>query len=233
MERGKFIVLEGADGAGTTTMARQLMDLIEASGAPVIRTHEPSTGKVGTLIRSLLETHTEPLTWRMMCYLFMADRIDHVESVIEPALKEGKHVICDRYYPSTLVYQSISTEDNAFPVTMEYLYKEMQGIYMYSGIDPAWLEPDLCLYIGVPFLDTLRERRADRGRQDMYEGDRTQEKVLGAYDHWFTCFPGNNMHVDGVQPLEAVRRECWGYVCALLKICKTGREEALRRVSLK
>ncbi len=100
---GKFIVLEGLDGAGITTQATLLRNQLIKKGKDVVLTKEPTDGLIGGLIKSCLrkEWKTNPLTLQM---LFAADRAHHLVSEIEPAIKKNKIVICDRYVLSSLVF---------------------------------------------------------------------------------------------------------------------------------
>lgn len=106
--RGRFIVLEGADGTGTTTQARALADHMTSKGRTVHVTAEPSRGPVGVLIRQMLggERPREAIH-RELALLFAADRLDHVAREIGPKLEEGIDVLSDRYVLSSLVYQSL------------------------------------------------------------------------------------------------------------------------------
>ncbi len=96
-----FIVFEGIDGSGKSTQARLLADFFESRGIPFILTHEPSDGIIGQKLRSL----TSRLTPEEESSLFLEDRVDHVKTVINPAMLAGQHVICDRYYYSSASYQ--------------------------------------------------------------------------------------------------------------------------------
>ena len=96
-----FIVFEGIDGSGKGTQALLLADLFELRGIPFILTHEPSDGIIGQKLRSL----TSRLTPEEESRLFFEDRVDHVKTVIKPAMLAGRHVICDRYYYSSASYQ--------------------------------------------------------------------------------------------------------------------------------
>ncbi len=116
MIEGHFIVLEGIDGAGTTTQAEALKRRFDDLGLPAHVTAEPSAGPVGAIIRQVLSGRlvarfhqaVRPLNWKIMSLLFAADRLDHVDSEILPNLSEGVNVLCDRYVYSSLVYQSAS-----------------------------------------------------------------------------------------------------------------------------
>ena len=103
-----FIVIEGADGAGTTTQARLLADRLRAHNmdpASCLLTRQPSDGPVGKKIRALLTGEDPPLaSSAAMQLMFSADRLDHAERVILPALRAGQIVVSDRYDMSTAIY---------------------------------------------------------------------------------------------------------------------------------
>jgi dTMP kinase len=105
MGRGFFIVLEGIDGAGKTTQAALLAEALQARGHRVVLTREPSDGPGGEKIRDYLQGPARHLTAEQELALFMADRREHVETVIRPALEQGRVVISDRYYFSSAAYQ--------------------------------------------------------------------------------------------------------------------------------
>lgn len=104
--RGIFITFEGLDGCGKTTQLTRLAETLKARGLGVIATREPGGSALGERIRSiLLDSRTAGLTSFAELALMFADRAQHVEEVIHPALKMGKIVLCDRYTDSTEAYQ--------------------------------------------------------------------------------------------------------------------------------
>src|SRR5580658_957770 len=110
--RGRFVVLEGIDGAGTTTHVGRLAERLRSSRVPVRVTREPSDGPVGTLVRQVLTGRIvspggRAPGWATMALLFAADRMDHVDAEIEPFIASGGVVISDRYDASSLGYQSV------------------------------------------------------------------------------------------------------------------------------
>jgi dTMP kinase len=114
MAGGRFVVLEGIDGSGTTTQVARLADRLRAEAVVVRSTREPSDGPVGTLVRQVLTGRVvvpggRAPGWATMALLFAADRMDHVESEIEPIVAQGGVVLSDRYDASSLAYQSISS----------------------------------------------------------------------------------------------------------------------------
>lgn len=108
MKRGSFIVLEGGEGAGKSTQARRLVSSLESRNVAAVLTREPGGTSGAEAIRALLLSPPEGgAGWgvRAEALLFAAARSEHVEQVIEPALAEGKWVVCDRFLASSIAYQ--------------------------------------------------------------------------------------------------------------------------------
>jgi len=104
-----FISLEGIEGCGKTTQIRQLSAYFEERGHPYIVTREPGGTAIGQKIRSiLLDPASKDLVPAAELLLYMADRAQHIHSLIKPRLAEGKIVVCDRYFDATLVYQGFA-----------------------------------------------------------------------------------------------------------------------------
>jgi dTMP kinase len=98
-----FIVFEGPDGSGLSTQSRLLMECYRSKNNKVLLTKEPTNSMIGGIIRSVLKKEWE-VDMKTFALLFSADRAYHLSSQIEPALKDGYHVICDRYILSTLAF---------------------------------------------------------------------------------------------------------------------------------
>ena len=105
-----FIVIEGLDGAGGTTQCRLLQSWLERQGYTVVSTNEPTDRPVGKFIRSVLQDPHSEVGDEVLAYLFAADRQDHLDGRVKPALSRGEVVISDRYYHSSLAYQSLSLD---------------------------------------------------------------------------------------------------------------------------
>ncbi len=107
-------MIEGLDGAGTTTQARRLVEHLNAQGTPAHGTREPSDGPVGRLIREMLTgghaIEGEKLSQGTFGLLFAADRLDHMQREVEPKLAAGVLVISDRWYHSSLAYQGTGAD---------------------------------------------------------------------------------------------------------------------------
>jgi len=145
--KGKFVCIEGVDGSGKTTQAKRLVRNLRSKGYDAVYTTEPSDGKVGTLIRDFVLSRKSRVPIALEALLFAADRVDHVETDVEPLLKQGKIVVCDRYICSSLAYQGA------------------------AGLDLDWmdcvnrfaLKPDLTLFLDVPpevGINRLRRKKS-------------------------------------------------------------------------
>lgn len=101
-----FITFEGPEGAGKTTVIALVAEALRAHEKQILVTREPGEGPLGAQIRQLL-LHGGDMSPTTELFLFLADRANHVEQVIRPALKQGHIVLCDRYTDSTYVYQAL------------------------------------------------------------------------------------------------------------------------------
>jgi dTMP kinase len=195
---GRFIVLEGIDGSGTTTQAQALVAGFEGSGSPARFTHEPSKGPVGRLLRDLLVGNAlaPSLEWDGMALLFAADRLEHVAREIRPALSAGVAVICDRYDLSSLAYQSATAPAGEAPVPW------------LRAINQQAPRPDLTLVLNVP-ADLAASRRARRGEpEELFEHGDLQRRLAEIYAHAEELVPGDRLvHVRADDTIEAVQAE--------------------------
>jgi dTMP kinase len=175
--RGRFIVLEGIDGSGTTTQSKRLAEELERRGAPALWTCEPTAGPVGKLIRQALQRRLtaedgatpRSLSWSALALLFAADRIDHVDAVVEPALAQGRTVIRDRYVLSSLAYQSVTSPEGEAAVPW------------IRALNARAIRPDLTIVLDVP-EDVAAERRALRGGPpELFEIRDVQRRLAEAY----------------------------------------------------
>lgn len=108
-KKGLFITFEGLDGSGKTTQMDLLSDYLKNRGFDVVTTIEPGGTKIGQKIRKiLLDEENMDMSHKTETFLFLASRAELVSKVIEPALREGKIVISDRFFDSTIVYQGIA-----------------------------------------------------------------------------------------------------------------------------
>jgi dTMP kinase len=165
VSRGRFIVIEGADGTGTTTQADRLVAALKAQGLEALRTAEPSEGAIGKLVRKRLgEGIHDDLGWQALALMFAADRLDHVAREIEPALEAGRWVVSDRYTLSSLVYQS--------------LHVDTEWVRALNQHAPP---PDVTLVLTLPLDDALARIAARGGKEEVYDVRGLQARVHGLY----------------------------------------------------
>lgn len=164
MNTGRFIVLEGPDGSGTTTHSKLLADALRARGEDVLLTAEPTDSPIGKFIREQIKGKLieSPSALQLM---FCADRAWHIEKVIKPALAAGKTVISDRYVISTLVY------GEALGLDADWLLR----------VNTPFLEPDIMI-IALPPLSTCLERINMRKQLDVFENSPFQKRVYDLYE---------------------------------------------------
>ena len=105
MKQGLFITFEGADGSGKTTQLNKVKEYLTENGYDVVVTREPGALEIGQKIRNILLHHDGIVADRCEMFLFLADRAQHVETLIKPAIEKGKIVLCDRHTDSTIAYQ--------------------------------------------------------------------------------------------------------------------------------
>ena len=147
MTRGRFVVLEGGDGSGKSTQAALLGSWLRGHGIVVLETFEPGAGATGAILRELLLHGPETVTPVAEALLMAADRAQHVATEIEPALARGEWVVCDRYVPSSLVYQGVVRGIG------------VEVVEQLSEVATAGLMPDVVVVLDVPDA-VADERRA-------------------------------------------------------------------------
>jgi dTMP kinase len=104
----KFIVVDGIDGSGKSLMSHKIVSYLNDNGYDAVHTFEPTSGHYGQRVRNILTTDDDPKKNAEQCLeLFTQDREEHLKQFINPSLDQGKFVVCDRYYYSTIVYQHL------------------------------------------------------------------------------------------------------------------------------
>ena len=166
MSNGKFIVFEGIDGAGKSTQVALLTKRLEALGHDVHLTAEPTALPSGKAIREALSGSVKKSECEMAA-MFTLDRIAHNKEELVPLTNEGKTVICDRYYYSSLAYQGQAT-DYGWVKTMNLTCPEIK-------------HPDLCIYLDLLPEQSLARIRARNEALEIYENIEKLTKVRNAF----------------------------------------------------
>lgn len=178
--KGYFITFEGGDGSGKSSHARLLADRLERDGYSVLLTREPGDTAIGATIRSLIIEQS--MQHRTELFLFLADRAEHVETVIAPALAKGQIVICDRFSGSTIAYQIGGRQIKNSDLVMQMDEYARDGIV-----------PDETVYLDVP-EEVGQKRRLQDTTQESNHFDKEQIDFYQRVRHSF---------------LEQAQREQW------------------------
>ena len=159
---GKFITLEGGEGAGKTTQIKLLADALKAGGLDPMITREPGGSPAAEVIRSLLVEGAvdrwQPMTEALLNF---AARLEHVQATIEPALVAGRWVLCDRFADSTVAYQGYGHDLGR--AVIDELHRLVLGSF----------QPDLTVILDIPVAEGLaratNREQAEGSREDRYE----------------------------------------------------------------
>lgn len=198
MMRGKFITLEGLDGAGKSTHLAWLCHWLAGRGLNVLQTREPGGTPLGEKLRSLLLSETmHPETEALLMF---AARHEHLAQSIEPALAAGRWVVCDRFTDASYAYQAggRGLEVTRLAALEQWVQGRPQGL----------LQPDLTLLFDVP-LAVSRARMNDGRQLDRFEqeADAFFERVRAAYLQRAAQSAGRIRLIDASRPVDAIQAD--------------------------
>ena len=196
---GLFVTFEGVEGCGKSTQSRRLDAWLRERGRDVVLTREPGGTPLTMQIRALLADPASQLDPTAELMLFLADRAQHVASVIRPALEAGRIVLCDRFCDSTLAYQGYG-----------------------RGHSLAWLEelnlrashavvPDLTLWFDCPVETGLRRaNQRDGGPGDRFEIEPLafHSRIRTGFSELAARFPERIVRVDSTRDPDSVTADC-------------------------
>lgn len=183
-----FIVIEGIDGAGTTTQTEHLAAAFQARGQAVLATREPTDGPLGRLIRDRLRTgDADPHT---MALLFTADRLDHLRNTIVPAINAGTVVLSDRFAFSTFAYQGLLTGEPFVRAISASVRRPDVTILLRVAPETAWAR--------------LQRRFAAGAVPDVFERLSFLRDVAALYDRLAAAADHPVRVIDGERPINEV-----------------------------
>ncbi len=208
-----FVTFEGIEGCGKTTQVRRLVKRMEDQGIPVVRTLEPGGTGIGEKIRQILldARHTNLLPLSELL-LYEADRAQHVEEVIRPALKQGRWVICDRFCDATTVYQGVARGQN-----MEWV--ATLNAWVTQGILPdRTFLLDCPVELGLERAHSRSQELSDRG-QDRFEQEQLgfHAKVRQGYLELAYADADRFVIIDASQTEERLAEEIFGHLSPYLE----------------
>jgi len=194
--QGRFITLEGIDGAGKSTHLSFIADLLTRRGVSVRVTREPGGTRLGEKLRELLLDPKQTVHPDTETLLLFAARQEHLHSVIRPALAAGQCVVCDRFTDATFAYQGWGRGIDL--TKLETLESWVQG----------QLQPDLTLYFDVP-TEVARERIEATRTRDRFEQEQQAffERVRNGYLDRAARHPHRIRILDSQRPLTDIQKE--------------------------
>lgn len=193
--RGKFITLEGIDGAGKSTHLNWLVERLRAMGKTVLQTREPGGTPLGEKLRALLLS--EPMHLETEALLMFAARREHLAQVILPALERGDWVVCDRFTDASFAYQGggRGLDEAKLRVLEQWVQEDMN--------------PDLTLLFDVP-TGIAQGRMTGAGRDlDRFEQEKQDfhERVRAAYLRRAAADPGRIRRIDATRTVDEIKVE--------------------------
>ena len=201
MTTGKFITFEGGDGSGKTTQLSRTVDWLKSQGEDVLQTFEPGDTALGKEIRRLLLSGEHTPVPAAELLLFLADRAQHVEKVIKPALAAGKWVVCDRYTDSTLAYQLAGRA-----------LEDTQTLRDMLRWAECGLSPDVTIWLDLPVADAalrMQARESSGEIANRLDEEKTSfhQAVYQAFDSIQQDNPQRVKRIDARQSIEDVQAD--------------------------
>lgn len=194
MSRGRFITLEGIDGAGKSTHLDGLVTALRARGKTVVATREPGGTELGERLRALLLG--QPMHLETEALLMFAARREHLDKVILPALEAGTWVVSDRFTDASFAYQGGGRG---------LAYEKLASLEQWVQ---GGLQPDQTLLFDVP-TEVARARLAATGHApDRFEQEQQDffERVRQAYLERATREPGRFIRIDGTRSIDEIKK---------------------------
>lgn len=152
--KGFFITFEGADGCGKTTQINLLKDYLEKEGYDVVLTREPGAKGLGEKVREILLNYDGVVSDRCESFLFLADRAQNIDIIVNPAVQAGKIVLCDRHIDSTVAYQGYGRG------------LDIDRIKMLNELATNSRKPDLTIVFDIDVVTSMQRVGKDKDRME-------------------------------------------------------------------
>ena len=191
MQKGLFITFEGSDGCGKTTQIKMLKDYLENSGYDVVLTREPGAKGLGEKVREILLNYDGEVSDRCESFLFLADRAQNIDTIVNPAVKAGKIVLCDRHIDSTAAYQGYGRG------------LDLERINMLNKLATDGKMPDLTLVFDIDVETSMQRVGKNKDRMES-AGVEFHNKVRNGYLEIAKLNPERVKVIDGRETIEKV-----------------------------
>ncbi len=204
MARGRFISLEGPEGAGKSTHLKRLSERLKAAGVPVFTTREPGGTPLCEAIRALLQFDAagESPVSRTEVLLFLASRAQLIEKTIRPALERGEWVLCDRFCDSTFAYQGYGRG------------MDLEALRHLNAFATSELLPDLTFFLDIPQEESKHRLAGRKGRADRFEAERDSfhQRILEGFRELAQADPERICRIDSSGAQDATADAIWEVV---------------------
>ena len=168
MKKGLFITFEGADGCGKTTQIKLLDNYLKNKGYETLLTREPGAKGLGEKIREILLNYDGEVSSQCESFLFLADRAQHIDCIVKPALELGKIVLCDRHIDSTVAYQGYGR------------CLDLEKIHYLNNIATSGLKPDLTIIFDIDVKTSMQRVGSTKDRMES-AGEEFFNRVRNGY----------------------------------------------------
>ncbi len=203
MKKGLFITFEGIDGCGKTTQIELLKEELEKKGYTVLLTREPGAKGLGEKLREILLNYDGEVSSNCESFLFLADRAQHIDTIIKPAIDKGVIVLCDRHTDSTVAYQGYGRQ------------LDLEQIYQLNKIATNGIIPDITFILDIDIDTSLQ--RIGKGRDRMENSGREFfERVRKGYIEISEKEPQRVKLLQGNSPIKDIQNKISDYVQGLL-----------------
>lgn len=204
MKKGLFITFEGADGCGKTTQLNLLKEYLEQKGYDVILTREPGAKGLGIKIREILLNYDGEVSNRCESFLFLADRAQNIDIIVNPAIKEGKIVLCDRHTDSSVAYQGYGRG------------LDIEQIKTLNNLATGGKTPDLTLVFDVD-IETSMKRVGNKKDRMESAGVEFFNRVRNGYLEIAKQEPERIKVIDSTKSIEDVHNQVLQVIEQILK----------------
>lgn len=191
MKKGLFITFEGADGCGKTTQIKLLAEYLKNKGYEVVLTREPGGKGLGEKVREILLNYDGEVSDRCESFLFLADRAQNIDVIVNPAVQSGKIVLCDRHIDSTVAYQGYGRG------------LDLKRIKMLNDLATNGKKPDLTIIFDIDVETSMKRVGSEKDRMESV-GIEFHNKVRNGYLEIAKEEPERIKVVNAVQSIENV-----------------------------
>ncbi len=194
MMQGLFITFEGPDGCGKTTQMKLLAEYLEKKGEKVVLTREPGGKGLGEKVREILLNYDGEVSDRCESFLFLADRAQNIDIIVNPAVKAGKIVLCDRHIDSTVAYQGYGRG------------LDIERINMLNNLATNGKKPDLTFVFDVDVETSMKRVGKEKDRMES-AGIDFHNRVRQGYLELAKQEPNRIKVIDATKSIEEIHDE--------------------------